>query len=113
MEDLAKFQHFSLVQKIMKELNNNIGMGEELVAEFIIDLADKHPKFDDFSQAIKDTGADFTDQFTATLYKLISKMRFKKPPTSASEAPRASDSMTRDVKIEPDTANGGDSGQDK
>ena len=50
MEELRELEHLSLVSKVCTELENHYDMNDKDLAEFIIDLADKHPQFEDFKK---------------------------------------------------------------
>lgn len=51
-------------------------------AEFIIDLAEKHPTFDAFKKALVGNGAEFSDSFMTNLLRIIQHM---KPPSSSTD----------------------------
>lgn len=53
-DDLDQLEHLSLVNKIVKELDNHFGISEKEVAEFIIDIAKKNPTFDKFKKALSE-----------------------------------------------------------
>ena len=59
MEDLLKLQELSLVSKICTELENHLGINDKDLAEFIIALADKHPKLEKFKTVLEKNGAEF------------------------------------------------------
>ena len=75
MEELRELEHLSLVSKVCTELENHYDMNDKDLAEFIIDLADKHPQFEDFKKNLKENGADFTDSFYENLFRLIKHMK--------------------------------------
>ena len=52
MEELRELEHLSLVSKVCTELENHYDMNDKDLAEFIIDLADKHPQFEDFKKCM-------------------------------------------------------------
>ncbi|VDP13935.1 unnamed protein product [Soboliphyme baturini] len=82
MDDLEKLQYLSLVNKIVTELENHLGLDDKDLAEFIIDLAKKNPVFDKFKAALGENGAEFDDSFIANLLRLIQHMQ---PNTYASK----------------------------
>ncbi|XP_045785659.1 ATP-dependent RNA helicase DHX8 isoform X3 [Maniola jurtina] len=82
MDEVAKLEHLSLVSKICTELDNHLGLNDKDLAEFIIDLADKNPTFDNFKKALVDNGAEFSDSFMTNLLRIIQHM---KPIGSESE----------------------------
>ncbi|VVC96617.1 unnamed protein product [Leptidea sinapis] len=81
MEELVKLEHLSLVSKICTELDNHLGLNDKDLAEFIIDLSEKHPNFDEFKKALIENGAEFSDSFMSNLLRIIQHMK----PTATSE----------------------------
>ncbi|XP_050344925.1 ATP-dependent RNA helicase DHX8 [Nymphalis io] len=75
MDEVAKLEHLSLVSKICTELDNHLGLNDKDLAEFIIDLADKNPYFDDFKKALIENGAEFSDSFMTNLLRIIQHMK--------------------------------------
>lgn len=72
---LEKLQYLSLVSKICTEFENHLGLTDKVLAEFVIDLADKHPNAGSFNKALLENGAEFPESFVANLYNIIQKMR--------------------------------------
>ena len=91
MDDLAKLQYLSLVSKVCAELDAHLGVSDKTLAEFIIDLAQKHPELGAFRAALDENGAEFPASFASNLLALVAKMMPKKR-TSASQGARASSS---------------------
>lgn len=81
MDELLKLEHLSLVSKICTELDNHLGMNDKDLAEFIIDLAGKHTKFDAFKNALIENGAEFPDSFISNLLRIIQLMKTSKKST--------------------------------
>ncbi|XP_047527700.1 ATP-dependent RNA helicase DHX8 [Vanessa atalanta] len=75
MDEVAKLEHLSLVSKICTELDNHLGLNDKDLAEFIIDLADKNPYFDNFKKALIENGAEFSDSFMTNLLRIIQHMK--------------------------------------
>ena len=75
MDDLVKLQYLSLVSKICTEFENHLGLTDKVLAEFVIDLADKHSNISSFNKALLENGAEFPESFVANLYNIIQKMR--------------------------------------
>lgn len=46
-----------------------------VLAEFIIDIADKNPTFDNFKRALVENGAEFSDSFMTNLLRIIQHMK--------------------------------------
>lgn len=79
MEELSKLEHLSLVSKICTELDNNLGINDKDLAEFIIDLAEKNTTFESFKKALIDNGAsEFPDSFIKNLLRIIQLMTTSK-----------------------------------
>ena len=83
MDEVEKLEHLSLVSKVCTELENHLGMGDKVLAEFIIDLAVKSKTEVKFRAVLKDNGAEVPDFFAANLLRLIQKMK----PTAFTEKP--------------------------
>jgi hypothetical protein len=84
MDDaLEKLQYLSLVSKICTEFENHLGLTDKVLAEFVIDLADKHANISSFNKSLLENGAEFPEAFVANLYNIIQKMRpHKAKPTT-------------------------------
>ena len=91
MDELQKLEHLSLVSKVCTELENHYEINDKDLAEFIIEIADKHPEFDDFKGTLKENGAEFTDSFFENLFRLIKHM---KPAKAASSKNTIADALT-------------------
>lgn len=74
MDELRRLEHLSLVSKVCTELDNHYNMNDKDLAEFIIDLAGKHPKFDDFKKVLAENGAEFADSFVENILRIIQHM---------------------------------------
>ncbi|KAM3859369.1 ATP-dependent RNA helicase DHX8-like [Diretmus argenteus] len=75
LEEIERLEYLSLVSKVCTELENHLGISEKDLAEFIIDLAEKHATFDAFKAILLQNGADFTDTLIGNLLRLIQTMR--------------------------------------
>ncbi|XP_062382416.1 ATP-dependent RNA helicase DHX8-like [Sardina pilchardus] len=80
--ELQRLEYLSMVSKVCTELDNHLGLNDKDLAEFIISLAEKHPTFDCFKEALLKNGADFTDSLVANLLRLIQTMHPEAPSTS-------------------------------
>jgi ATP-dependent RNA helicase DHX8/PRP22 len=74
MDELRRLEHLSLVSKVCTELDNHYSMNDKDLAEFIIDLAEKHPSPPDFKKALADNGAEFAESFVDNLLRIIKHM---------------------------------------
>ena len=86
MDDLAKLQYLSLVSKVCAELDAHLGVSDKTLAEFIIDLAQKHPELGSFRAALDENGAEFPASFASNLLALVTKMMPKKRSAPAARA---------------------------
>ncbi|XP_026480599.1 ATP-dependent RNA helicase DHX8-like isoform X1 [Ctenocephalides felis] len=77
MEEVAKLEHLSLVSKICTELENHLGLNDKDLAEFIIDLSEKHNTVESFKKVLDENGAEFSDSLVANLLRIIQHMRPK------------------------------------
>ncbi|CAO1429272.1 unnamed protein product [Diamesa tonsa] len=94
MDELEKLEHLSLVSKICTELENHLGLNDKdlgilskrfkkylfhclcfFLAEFIIHLAEEHPKLDEFKNALLENGAEFSESFITNLLRIIHLMK--------------------------------------
>ncbi len=86
MDEIARLQYLSLVNKVCSELDNHIGVSDKDLAEFIIDLAKRHPQLPEFCKALADNGAEFPQSFASSLLALVAKMTPKRRTTAAPAA---------------------------
>ncbi|KAH8401335.1 hypothetical protein KR009_004630 [Drosophila setifemur] len=85
MEELQQLEYLSLVSKICTELDNHLGINDKDLAEFIIDLENKHRSYDSFRKALLENGAEFPDSLVQNLQRIINLMRPGRPPGGASD----------------------------
>lgn len=74
MSDLSKLQYISLCSKVIQELENHIGLRNKDLTEYIIDVAKKTNNEKEFLKLLEEDEADFSQQFSSSLYILIQKM---------------------------------------
>ena len=67
--ELARLEHLSLVSKICTELDNHYSLNDKDLAEFIIDLAGKHPDLPSFTKVLAENGAEFADSFIENILR--------------------------------------------
>lgn len=75
---LEQLQLLSLVQKVCTELENHVGINDTDLAEFVIEMADQSDNVQTFSKKLAENDAEFPDDFNASLFSLIRRMRPKK-----------------------------------
>jgi ATP-dependent RNA helicase DHX8/PRP22 len=78
MDELRRLEHLSLVSKVCTELDNHYSMNDKDLAEFIIDLAEKHKTQEKFKKALLANGAEFADSFVENLLRIIQHMKPEK-----------------------------------
>ncbi|GLV38078.1 peanuts [Carabus blaptoides fortunei] len=83
MDEVQKLEHLSLVSKVCTELENHLGLNDKDLAEFIIDLSEKHNTYDAFKKVLIENGAEFSDSFIANLLRIIQHMRPNKGGSGA------------------------------
>lgn len=102
MATIAKLQYLSLVQRVVKELETNVGMGDMTLAEFIINLAQNSDNQEAFGATLKASGADFSAPFISSLHKLIEKMSPKRFVSGAEAAAKPTPAAVEVKKEEAD-----------
>eukprot|EP01132_Coremiostelium_polycephalum_P003060 gene3060-3828_t len=58
---MEQLERLELESQICSELENFIGTSDKVLAEFIIELAEKHPTLREFNNALIDNGAEFPE----------------------------------------------------
>eukprot|EP00048_Salpingoeca_helianthica_P021580 m.13180 g.13180 ORF g.13180 m.13180 type:complete len:1189 (+) comp6142_c0_seq1:134-3700(+) len=76
---LDQLQHLGVVAKVCVELDNNCGINDKTVAEFIVDLAGKAKTQDEFVKSLKANGAEFPAAFVGNLFRLIKRLTSSEP----------------------------------
>ena len=74
-KELGQLEYLSLVSKVCTELDNHLGMNEKTLAEFVIDLADKHKNVDSFRRALIENGAEFSGGLMRSIFDLVYRMK--------------------------------------
>lgn len=59
---------------MLQELDNHVGVKDKALAEFIIHLGSQSKDEREFKSKLDGVDADFTDQFTNSLFNIIKKM---------------------------------------
>jgi len=75
---MQKLQHLSLINKVTKELDKNLGVNDKTLAEFIVDIA-KAAKFDPktFFNELQKNGAELPEPFANELVGTIARLANK------------------------------------
>jgi ATP-dependent RNA helicase DHX8/PRP22 len=85
MSALEQLQLLSLVQKVCQELDTHVGINDKDLAEFIIEMADLSDSVQAFSKKLAENDAEFPDDFNASIFALIRRMRPKKAAPAAAK----------------------------
>ncbi|KNC23658.1 hypothetical protein FF38_13728 [Lucilia cuprina] len=91
MDELQKLEHLSLVSKLCTELDNHLGINDKDLAEFIVELEEKNPTFEEFRKALIENGAEFPDSLISNLQRIIKLM---KPSADGKQAKSLDDSSS-------------------
>lgn len=59
MEDVLQLERLSVINRVVTELENNCGIGEPTLAEFVISIAEQNQTEVGFSKQLLECGADF------------------------------------------------------
>ncbi|GAB2225160.1 hypothetical protein Droror1_Dr00005948 [Drosera rotundifolia] len=71
---LGQLEYLSLVSKICSELETHLGVGDKVLAEFIIDLGRDCETESELDEKLKENGAEFPDYFVRTLLTIIKEI---------------------------------------
>lgn len=69
--DLERLEYLGLVNRICRELATHVGIGDKVLAEFIIELYKQNPQVSDFGTCLQENGAQFSDALIETLHRYI------------------------------------------
>ena len=114
---MQQLQTLSLVNVVMRELENHLGVGEAALAEFVIDLAEKNSTRESFTAALAQAGVD-EPTFAASLLLTIQRMKPSKAAAGGARAARAVGSArpsglaianTAPIQLEPERGGSGGS----
>ncbi|KAI5084900.1 hypothetical protein GOP47_0001069 [Adiantum capillus-veneris] len=84
-DGLKALEYLSLVSKVCTELEANIGCSDKVLAEFIIDLAQKSEKQETFAESLKENGAELPEYFVKSLLTSIHAVLPPKSKTADKE----------------------------
>ena len=82
MEDVLKLHSFSVISKVLNELDRNVGLKDRTLAEYIIGKAQDAKDQEDFIKQLEKDGGEFAVSFMHNIYSLIIRMR----PSKRTEA---------------------------
>ncbi|QDZ17912.1 DEAH-box nuclear pre-mRNA splicing factor [Chloropicon primus] len=71
MADLKKLRYLQLVSKVTSELENNLGMGDKTLSEFVIDVALTCDNFKTFDTKLRENGAELPIDFVDKIHRLV------------------------------------------
>ena len=66
-----KLKYLQLLSKVTSELENNLGMGDKTLAEFVIDIALTCENFKDFDKKLRENGAELPNDFVDKIHRLV------------------------------------------
>ncbi|CAA6665768.1 unnamed protein product [Spirodela intermedia] len=81
-ETMKTMEYLSLVSTVCSELESNVGCGDKVLAEFVIDLGRKSTAVEEFDAMLKENGAEMPDYFVRSLLTIIHAIL---PPVSKSQ----------------------------
>ncbi|XP_063932492.1 ATP-dependent RNA helicase DHX8-like [Zophobas morio] len=82
---LSELENLQLISKICTELENHLGYSDKVAAEFIISLAESCNTHSEFHERLKENGAEFSDTFSASVWRLFKALRPTEPIISEVE----------------------------
>eukprot|EP00890_Picochlorum_soloecismus_P002612 jgi/Picsp_1/3351/NSC_06189-R1_probable pre-mrna-splicing factor atp-dependent rna helicase-like len=74
MNELEQLQYLSLVSKVTTELENNLGIADRTLSEFVIDICRDKKSIKGFESALKEQGAELPSPLVETLWNVIQRM---------------------------------------
>ena len=89
MQKIQELLHASIVQKVVKELENHIGISNETLAEFIIDLKKRSKDIKEFEKQLNDNQAEFDITLIQSLWRMIEAMAPKQITSSSNTKPNS------------------------
>ncbi|XP_078431445.1 ATP-dependent RNA helicase [Wolffia australiana] len=94
-ETIKRMEYLSLLSTVCSELESNVGCGDKVLAEFVIDLGRKSFTVEEFDAMLKENGAEMPDYFVRSLLTVIHAII---PPSSksASHSLKNSDGSKKD-----------------
>lgn len=99
MDELQQLEYLSLVSKICTELDNHLGINDKDLAEFIIDLENKHRSYEAFRKALLENGAEFPDSLVQNLQRIINLMRPSRPGSDAKPSNESDGKMDKKSQL--------------
>jgi len=89
MDDIQKLHSFSVISKVLSELDRNAGLKDRILAEFIIKIALDAKDVDNFTKQLEQSGAEFPIEFMKSIYSLINRMRISNLEPEIDTGPEA------------------------
>lgn len=69
--ELLELQNLSLISQVTQKIDQNIGINDKSLGEFIVHLAKSSGQLEEFKQKLDANGADFPQEFIRQLFILI------------------------------------------
>ena len=76
-QDLERLRYLQLVSKVASELENNLGIGDKTLAEFVIDLAIACDNFKAYDAKLRENGAELPIDLVDKLLRLVKHLHPK------------------------------------
>ena len=73
-EIFKRFKDFSVISKLMDEMERSLEIRDKVLAEFVLALAKKSKTVMEFEEQLKANGADFSVELISNMFALITKM---------------------------------------
>ncbi|KAJ5080069.1 nucleolar protein of 40 kda [Anaeramoeba ignava] len=70
---MQQLKFISLISKVCTELENNVGIKQKFVAEFIVEIWENSKTLEEFKQNLKEKQAEFPENFVTNIYNIIKK----------------------------------------
>ena len=98
-DPLYKLEYLSLVSKIATEVENHLGINDRVLAEFVIALQEQSPTCKAFQAKLEESGAEFSDGFAESLWRLITTLHPKHKKAAAADAQSAPPRADADLSL--------------
>lgn len=96
MDTVAKIRHLGVVQKIVVELDNHLGIPDRDLAEYLIKLASSSPDLASFSQKVAEAGdgEEFPNALLSSIYRAVPQEKGRLSNFDPSNVGRSGSSMS-------------------
>eukprot|EP00002_Diphylleia_rotans_P022935 TRINITY_DN4502_c0_g1_i1.p1 TRINITY_DN4502_c0_g1~~TRINITY_DN4502_c0_g1_i1.p1 ORF type:complete len:1132 (+),score=246.53 TRINITY_DN4502_c0_g1_i1:49-3444(+) len=93
---MKRYEELSLLNKVFTEIRNHLGIEDKVVAEFVIDLAQKNKSkgMNGFARALAECGSEFPEHLVHSIFNIVNIMSSKTSKTGSSSTTGQSSSST-------------------